>query len=76
MLLTVTRNPDHLLFTIDYNAKLFKTTSIETMAATLREVINAVIQDNHLLIKDIVIANELVAAHQPVIDDEAGDFIL
>lgn len=59
-------------FTFEYNTKLFKERRIEKFISYFIEIINAIVENNQIILKDINISLDLITAKQQVNQVEFG----
>ncbi|MCK4763365.1 MAG: amino acid adenylation domain-containing protein [Candidatus Aminicenantes bacterium] len=64
---------DDLFFVVFYSTALFKRETVEKLGKRYREIIDQVLHNKNIKIKDIVITHSFETA-QPVISKEEGDF--
>jgi amino acid adenylation domain-containing protein len=65
---------EYFYFTISYNTKLFKENSIQKFLKWFKEIIEQVINDNHVKIGDIKISHDYILAASDISEDKQENF--
>jgi hypothetical protein len=65
---------EQLSFNLEYATSLFKPKTIEIIAGHLQEIIQQVVENKYIKLKDILITRELIDPETPNLENETGDF--
>jgi len=65
---------EYFYFTISYNTKLFKEKSIQKFVNWFKEIIEQIINDNHVKIEDIKISHDYILATSEISEDKQENF--
>ncbi|UCH95418.1 MAG: SDR family NAD(P)-dependent oxidoreductase [Candidatus Aminicenantes bacterium] len=65
---------DFILFSLEYCTKLFKKETMETFAASFKEIISTVTENKKIKLKDIKISHQLRTATTSVYDEAGSEF--